>query len=196
MPGMKRDGLLTISDALEHLENETGVAWTEAAFLSAAYEIGIELQALPPITAGVDEPAGYEMGVNNTLCPVVRKQWRMALLKSIDIKQLLLLGEATVHEAVKEENIYDEDHIQSLVEISEYFTSPVQVNREMVRVPEGVIEKITFCTRIWPTASAEKVESLNGITKQQVINAFEDIHGATGGITPCLMCQSGLNLAA
>lgn len=154
---MKLDELLTISEALEQLKKETGVAWTEAAFLSATYEIGIELQALPPITAGVDKPDGYAMDASGKLCPVTRKQWRMASLKSSNIKQLMLSGEALVHEAVKRENIHDKDYIQSLVEISEYFTSPVQVDCEMVRVPGCVINKLTSCPETWPTASAEKI---------------------------------------
>lgn len=172
---MKLDELLTISEALEQLKKETGVAWTEAAFLSAAYEIGIELQALPPITAGVDEPAGYAMDASGKLCPVTRKQWRMASLKSSNIKRLLLSGEALVHEAVKREKIHDKDYIQSLVEISEYFTSPVQVSCEMVRVPVGVINELTSCTETWPTTPTPMVPPARGIGKRKVMAAFQGI---------------------
>ena len=66
----------------------------------------------------------------------------MATLKSSHIEQLLLLGEALTQDAVKDEKNSEEGHIQSLVEISEHFLSPVLVNIDMVRVPMQVVEKI------------------------------------------------------
>lgn len=124
--------LSTLTEAVAWLANETGREWTENEVLDAAAGYGIALHAGAPLSAKVQlmefdlaEPGGFrlksELG------------WRMATLYRIHIGQILTIGETeTRHPAGETGN--DQEHL--------FFSEPVRVTREMVRVSDEALREI------------------------------------------------------
>lgn len=124
----------TLAESLTWLCHATGKEWTENELLDAAASRRITLHAAPPITANAnlceldlsrDAPEPFRVKY--------RLGWRMALLYPIHVAQIMHAGETeTAHAAgeVQEPREYI------------YFSEPVRVQREQVRVSQSALEQL------------------------------------------------------
>jgi hypothetical protein len=123
----------TIPEALAELEKLTGRAWTDSELFDMAANYGINLHAAPPITA---ESAVYEFVEGEGIrvkCRLPPGHATLAVIFPWQVAQLWVSGETrTVHRS---------DHDRFKDEFL-WFTKPVKVTREQVRIKGDALEAI------------------------------------------------------
>ena len=129
----------TIPEALAELEKLTGRAWTDSELFDMAANYGINLHAAPPITA---ESAVYEfvegegIRVKSRLPP---GHATLAVIFPWQVAQLWVSGETkTTHPS-------DHDRMEGQFH---WFTEPVKVTREQVRIYGGTLRQIVDLWRV------------------------------------------------
>lgn len=124
----------TIPEALAELEKHTGRAWTDSEFFDVATTCGIELHAAPPITA---QTTIQEFVIGEGLKEKFRSSPGHAVLAVLfpwQVQQLWIGGEtATSHPNKTGMEMGGEYH---------FFTEPVRVTREQVRIKAHSLGKI------------------------------------------------------
>ena len=123
----------TIPEALAELDKRTGRTWTDSELFDVVANNGIELHAAPPITSQTTIQKFVE-GVG-----MVEKfrsppgHSRLAVLFPWQVGQLWLSGETMATHTEKHDEVEGEH---------QWFTEPVQVTREQVRIKAATLEKI------------------------------------------------------
>ena len=168
----------TIAEALAELERLTGHAWTDSELFDVATGNQISLHAAPPITAstavhewvdGEGLVTKYQMGEGYAT---------LAVLFPHQVAQLWISGETkTVHPS---------DHDRH-TETYHWFTEPVRVTREQVRISAGSLTKVLDCWRKSrpqddgaaqvPTEEAADIDYSLLATREQLVKAFGTFTG-------------------
>lgn len=123
----------TIPEALAELENQTGRAWTESELFDLATKYGVELHAAAPVTAVVTVQKFVD-GVG-----MVEKfrsppgHAALAVLFPPQVGQLWVCGETTATHTANHDEIEGENR---------WFTEPVRVTREQVRIKAATLKRI------------------------------------------------------
>lgn len=135
----------TIPEALAELGKQTGRTWTDAELFDVASANEISLHAAPPITA---ETTIQEFVTGEGL----RERYRMrpgraalAVLFPWQVGQLWISGET--------ETTHPSDHDSGMEGQYHWFTEPVRVTREQVRIKAETLQKILT---IWRDAQTGK----------------------------------------
>lgn len=124
----------TIPEALAELEKHTGRVWIDSELFDVATTRGIELHAAPPITA---QTTIQEFVIGEGLKEKFRSRPGHAVLAVLfpwQVQQLWISGEtATIHPNETKMETEGEYH---------FFTEPVRVSREQVRIKAHSLGKI------------------------------------------------------
>ncbi len=123
----------TIPEALAELAEQTGRAWTDSELFDMAANHGIELHAAPPITA---QTTIQKFVIGEGLVEKFRSgpgHSRLAVLFPWQVGQLWLSGETMARHTEKHDEIEGE---------YQWFTEPVRVTREQVRIKAATLENI------------------------------------------------------
>jgi len=163
----------TIPEALAELAKQTGRAWTDSELLDLAANLGIELHAAPPITA---QTTIQKFVIGEGLVEKFRSgpgHARLAVLFPWQVGQLWLSGETLARHTERHDEIEGE---------YQWFTEPVRVTREQVRIKAATLEKIlTIWRKEQPAPAtdtatsepvAEKVDLTLMASREQLIAAF------------------------
>jgi len=129
----------TIAEALAELERQTGRAWTDSELFDVATANAISLHAAPPITAS---SSIYEFVPGDGLVEKHRMGEGRAALAELfpwQVGQLWISGETkTTHPS-------DHDRMEGQFH---WFTEPVKVTREQVRIYGGTLRQIVDLWRV------------------------------------------------
>jgi len=140
----------TIPEALAELAKQTGRAWTDSELLDLAANRGIELHAAPPITA---QTTIQKFVIGEGLVEKFRSgpgHARLAVLFPWQVGQLWLSGETLARHTERHDEIEGE---------YQWFTEPVRVTREQVRIKAATLEKILTIWRKEQPAPATDTET-------------------------------------
>jgi len=123
----------TIPEALAALAEQTGRAWTDSELFDLVANNGIDLHAAPPITAQTTIQK-FVLGVG--LVEKFRSppgHSRLAVLFPWQVGQLWLSGETMATHTERHDEIEGEH---------QWFTEPVRVTREQIRIKAATLNKI------------------------------------------------------
>ncbi len=187
----------TIPEALAELEKQTGRTWTDSELFDVATMHGIRLHAAAPITAEVIvQEFVVGKGLQNKFNGMPIRNGGLAVLFPWQVGQVWISGETLTRHPSNFDEVEDEYR---------FFTDPVRVTREQVRIKSDTLKKILMiwknsqagrwikddsapggmCYQIGPAwmfpqssveAPGAPSEVVKGITKQRVIEAFEGLH--------------------
>ena len=132
----------TIAEALAELERQTGRAWTDSELFDVATANGISLHAAPPITAS---SGIYEFVPGDGLIEKHRMaggRAALAVLFPWQVGQLWISGETKTAHPSDHDRMEGQHH---------WFTEPVKVTREQVRIVGGTLRQIVD---LWRVATA------------------------------------------
>jgi hypothetical protein len=136
----------TVPEALAELTTRTGRAWTDSELFDVVTTFGIELHAAPPITAqttiqkfviGEGMVEKFRSGPGHAV---------LAVLFPAQVQQLWVSGETLTSHPSKHNEIDGENR---------WFTEPVRVTREQVRIKAATLEKILTVWSKTQPASAQ-----------------------------------------
>jgi len=149
----------TIPEALAELAKQTGRAWTDSELLDLAANLGIELHAAPPITA---QTTIQKFVIGEGLVEKFRSgpgHARLAVLFPWQVGQLWLSGETLARHTERHDEIEGE---------YQWFTEPVRVTREQVRIKAATLEKIlTIWRKEQPAPATDTATPAPAETREQ-----------------------------
>lgn len=144
----------TLAESVSWLCDVTGKPWTENELLDCAACNGLTLGAVPPIDAKVNVcELDLRPGDSDPFRVKHTVAWRMGLLYPFQVGQIMLTGETeTAHAAPGMENRDPPLYF--------FFSEPVRVTRENVRVPRSVIQELAAKLRSHGTAAPTEAATL------------------------------------
>lgn len=132
----------TIPEALATLEKLTGRAWTDSELFDVATANGLSLHAAPPIAANTTVKKWVEAEGLRDVCNLGAGHSALAVLFPWQVGQLWISGETKTSHPSDHDSIEGQYH---------WFTEPVKVTREQVRIKGDTLQRIV---NLWRDAQA------------------------------------------